>query len=241
MSRNAAEKETGRTTAPHGEWEKALRQLRRDIYSGRRLPRERLVEKDLARDLSAGRMAVRQALARLEEEGLVRIEPYKGAAVAGVSLERILESYRIHAMLEGQAALLAADRLDEGDLTAICETIRRQRALGPDRVQDWQDLNHQFHRLINLKCDNHMLVELIRRYSQFTSYWFIVMSAPGRIPTNIDEHREILEALSRRDGSSARELMENHIIGSGRYLVDFVRQHMPLGLWGEGAETERKD
>ena len=207
--------------------------LRRDIYSGIRLPRERLVENELAKTFSVSRVVVREALSQLQKEDLIIIEPYKGAVVAEISLSHIFESYQIVAMLEGFAALLAAERLTPKDFQILEKNLEQQRSLEAGKVQQWQDINHQFHRTINIKCNNQRLIDLISQHSRFTSYWFIVLSAPGRIPTNIEEHASILKAFSRRDAEEARRLMERHIIGAAEYLVEFMRENVPVGMWRE--------
>ncbi len=229
--------EGARVTPFQAELTNLLKELRREIYSGIRLPRERLVENSLAKTFDVSRMVVRQALMQLETEGMVTIEPYKGAAVAEISLAGIFESYQVVAMLEGFAAMLSAERLEHEDLNGLKRNLDEQRALEIENVQDWQKLNHKFHRDINLKCGNQRLIEMIRQNCQFTSYWFIVLSAPGRISTNIEEHEAILAAFEQRDGESARRLTESHIISAGHYLVDFMRKNVPVGMWRDCQET----
>ena len=214
--------------------DKVLSGLRREIYSGIRLPRERLVENDIAGAFKVNRMVVRQALAQLQNDGLVVIEPYKGAAVAEISLSRMLENYQVVAMLEGYAAYLAVDHLDDDDIKNLEHNLERQQALDINDIQKWQQVNLQFHRIINLKCRNERLVELIRQNIQFTTYWFIVLSSPGRIRTNIQQHQEILQALKDRDRDKARSLTEEHLVSAGRYLVDFMKKNVPVGMWRQG-------
>lgn len=226
--------ENAKTTPFQTEVAHVLSELRREIYSGLRLPRERLVENDLAKLFSVSRMVVRQALTHLESEGLVTVEPYKGAAVAEISLVRIFENYQVVAMLEGFAARLATDRLSAEDIRTLHQNLARQRTLEIQNVQDWQKLNHEFHRFINLKSGNQRLIELVRQNSQFTSYWFIVLSAPGRIATNIAEHESIVAAFERAEAEEVRRLVENHIISAGEYLVDFMRKNVPVGMWRDG-------
>lgn len=220
-----------RTTTLQSELGKVIQDLRREIYSGIRLPRERLVENDLAKAYSVSRMVVRQALTNLEADGLVSIEPYKGATVAEISLSRIFECYQVLAMLEGFAAMLSAERMTKADLRVLEKNLNRQRTLEIKNVQEWQSVNHQFHRTINLKCGNERLIEMIRQHTQFTSYWFIVLSAPGRISINISEHEAILEAFSKNLPEEARRLTERHLISAGEYLVDFMRKNVPIAVW----------
>jgi DNA-binding GntR family transcriptional regulator len=223
-----------KTTVFQTELTKILRGLRHEIYSGIRLPKERLVEKELAEAYQVSRMVVRQSLTQLASEGLVVIEPYKGAAVAEISLVSVMEHYQVVAMLEGFAAMMATERLSAADLEVLRLNIEEQKSLEMGDVQGWQAVNHHFHRVINLQCGNSKLIDLIRRHVKFTSYWFIVLSVPGRIPINIEEHQNVLEALNRRDPQEARRLVERHLMGAGEYLVDFLQKNMPAGIWRDG-------
>ncbi|MBW2103172.1 MAG: GntR family transcriptional regulator, partial [Deltaproteobacteria bacterium] len=146
---------------------KVLRALRKEIYSGLRLPRERLVESDLALSFSVSRMVIRQALATLKTEGLVEIAPYKGASVAPISIKSIRENYQILSVLEGFATGLAAAGLRPEDLDNLKNIVKQQRALDPGDVKEWQRLNQDFHRTIEKACGNRRLGELIRRYAYF--------------------------------------------------------------------------
>lgn len=232
-------KKAQRKTGFQEEVDKVVHGLRHEIYSGLRLPRERLVESPLAEVFSVSRMVVRQALSRLETEGLVEIAPYKGATVATISLGRIYENYQILSMLEGFAALLATDRMSEKDVDKLSRLVEKQRDIKTENVRQWQKLNQDFHRTINLKCGNDRLVDLIRHHVQFTTYWFLVLSVPGRMPRNIEEHLAVIDAFSRKDGDLARKLMERHIMGAGEYLVEHLQRAQPLGILGKGMEGKR--
>jgi len=212
------------------EVDKVLRTLRSEIYSGLRLPRERLVENTLAESFSVSRMVIRQVLSQLDSDSLVEIEPYKGATVAAISVDRIYESYQVLSMLEGFAAMLAADRFSQGELESLRKLVIRQQNLHTDNVKEWQTLNQSFHRSINLKCGNERLIRLIHQHVQFTTYWFLVLSVPGRIPKNIEEHTAVIDAFTKRDREKARQLMERHIMGAGEYLVEHLRKTIPAGM-----------
>ena len=227
-------KSNSKTTNFQAELEQVVHALRKDVYSGQRLPRERLVEKDLSDSYGVNRMVVRQALSKLEAEGLVTLEAYRGASVAEISLEGIRESYQVVGMLEGYAAGLACPRLTPQDLQKLGKNLAKQKDVLLENVNRWQELNIGFHRTINLNCGNRRLIDLIRQNSTFRSYWFIVLSVPGRISTNLKEHEALLGALQERNSESARAIMEKHLLGAGEYLVEFLRKNVPIGIWREG-------
>jgi len=205
--------------------------LRRDVFSGIRLPRERLVETNLAEAFSVSRMVIRQVLSNLEKEGLVVIEPYNVASVAEISLDLIYENYQIIAMMQGYAAFLSATRLTPQDLQTLETLLDAQKKIGANDVKEWQVLNHKFHSIINLGCGNSKLIQLIRQHSQFTSFWFLVLSSPGRIPIGIAGHAAVLETLKKRDAQQSRILIEKHIIEAGKYLIDSTKENLPIGVW----------
>ena len=214
------------------EADKVTHALRQQIYSGRRLPRERLVETALSESFSVSRMVIRQVLNTLKGEGLVEIEPYKGASVAAISIEQIFQGYQVLSMLEGFAAKLATDLLIPKDLERLNRILDEQRRLDGDDIKAWEVLNRSFHRIINLRCGNDRLIQLIRQHIQFTIYWFLVLAAPGRITKNIKEHEDVLKAFERKDGEKARRFMERHILGSGKYLTKHLHASLPAGMLG---------
>ncbi len=220
-----------KTTDSQNDADAVASRLRRDIFSGIRLPRERLVETSIAEAFSVSRMVIRQVLSNLEKEGLVVIESYKGASVADISLDLIYENYQIIAMMQGYAAYLSATRLAPQDLLALETLLKAQKKIGADNVKEWQILNHKFHSAINLACGSSKLIQLIRQHSQFTSFWFLVLSSPGRIPIGIAGHAAVLEALKKRDPQQSRILIEKHIIEAGKYLIDSTKENLPIGVW----------
>lgn len=219
-----------KTTASQTELDRITRKLRNDIYSGARIPRERLLENALAETFAVNRMVVRQALNQLSSEGLVVIEPYKGASVAEISLNRIYENYQIISTLEGLAASIAADRLSSKDIATMDDTLKKQIKIDPENVKDWHDLNRRFHRTFIYRCGNERLIELIKVNVRFTNYWFFILSMPGRIYENIEEHKEILRSFKKKDSETARNLVERHIMGAGEYLMETISENMPVGM-----------
>ncbi|MBU4574916.1 MAG: GntR family transcriptional regulator, partial [Proteobacteria bacterium] len=145
---------SSKTYSFHSDIDFVIKNLRTEIYSGQRLPRERLVEKDLADTYKVNRMVVRQGLSKLESEGLVFIEPYKGASVAEISLEDVYEKYQIIAMLEGYAAGLATEKLGKEEVQNLENNLAEQDAVQLENVANWHRLNIEFHKIINLHCGN---------------------------------------------------------------------------------------
>ncbi len=141
-----------RTTPPEGPAERtsdAYALLRNEIVSGRFHPNERLVEADLARLLGAGRSAVRAALVRLDQEGLVVLEPNRGARVRLVSDREALEIEEVRVILEQMIIRHAAQRVTAADLRDLHRSVgQMQERLREGNPLGYSELNAEFHQRI---------------------------------------------------------------------------------------------
>src|SRR5579872_6278394 len=127
----------------------AYHQLREAIVAGQFHPNERLVEAAVAERIGAGRTAVRAALVRLDQEGLVTLERNRGARVRHISDREALEIEEVRAALEGLLARRAAEHATPADLSELHEVIEamRTRVEGGDSI-GYSELNARFHQII---------------------------------------------------------------------------------------------
>ena len=188
----------------------ALRRLigRGDLGSG-----ERLVETELAERLGLGRNAVRTALARLEQDGLVEREPYRGARVRVISEAAAVEILEARAVLEGLAARYAAQRAtpeDIGDLRAILAERRRLRAAGD--LLAISELNASLHRRIVGIALLPTIAKLIEGLkAQNVRHQFRTILSPGRPAQSLAEHRAIVDAIASGDPDVSEAAMRAHL------------------------------
>ncbi len=187
--------------------------LRAAIVAGRLLPNERLVEADLARRLGVGRSAVRTALARLEHEGLVELEPHRGARVRLVSVPEAVEIVQARAVLEGLAASRAARNAtdaDVADLRAILAEMRRLLDAGD--LLTASDTNAVLHRRL-LEIGGHAtanrLIDGLR--SQLVRFTYRTILVPGRSERSFAEHTAIVDAVAAHDAAAAEKAMRRHL------------------------------
>jgi len=204
--------------------------LRKEIYSGHRLPHEHLTENKLAEDYSTNRMIIRKVLNELAAGGLVSIEPYKGASVVAVSIDQIYDTFNVMSMLEGFSAKQAVKNITNQDLNKLRINLEQQKKVEQENTKKWQALNYEFHRIINLKSGNQQIIHLIRQNAQFTNYWFLSMSGVDFKPA-IKAHEKILKALIDRNGDKARKYMEEHITFRVKRLVDHIKDRIPVGMF----------
>jgi DNA-binding GntR family transcriptional regulator len=196
-----------------------LDRLRHMVFVGEYEPGERLVEEQLARSLGVSRTPVRQALTRLEAEGLVEIVPNRGAMVRGFSIEEVWDVYDLRAMLEGHAARLAAVRIEKAELVRLRGVAAEMEKVDPRRFADRQDetrwlvaRNQEFHGGIVEAGRNGRLRLLIDRTVELPLVFkaFFWYTAEERYISN-HHHRQILRALEQSDGERAEILMREHV------------------------------
>lgn len=189
------------------------RQLRESIVSGRFQPNERLVEADLADLLGAGRSAIRAALVRLDQEGLVQRSPNRGARVRLVTDREALEIEQVRAALEQLLVRLAAPRATARDVAALRADIARMRA----RVADgdplaYSELNASFHQRIWAIAGNQVGTSLLNTLkSQSIRFQYRTILQPGRLQRSLAEHETIVEALAARDPDACEAAMRVHL------------------------------
>ncbi len=200
---------------------RAYNHLESAILTGRLKPRERLVEKALAERLGMSRTPIREALRRLEERGMVRILPHRGAVVSDISPSDVENIYAVRSYLEVFAARLAAQRISRAGLTWVAgmEAVHAKLAGGRD-VRSLMLTNDRFHDAIYGATENPCLVELIQQLRrQVHVVRFNAWALPERIARSLAEHRRMVEALEAGDGDGLAELTQGHIqVAKDTYL-----------------------
>ena len=188
-------------------------QLRADIVAGRLLPNERLVEADLTQRLGVGRAAVRTALARLEHEGLVELEPHRGARVRRVALGEAVEILQARAVLEGLAVRRAATQATEEDVVALrAILVEMRRLLDAGDLVGASDTNAVLHKRLREIGGHETANRLIAGLrSQLVRFEYRTILVPGRSEHSFAEHTAIVDAIAARDPRAAEEAMRTHL------------------------------
>ena len=214
----------------------AYRQLRNEIVSGRFHPNERLVEAELARLLSAGRSAVRAALVRLDQEGLVTLEPNRGARVRLISDREALEIEEVRVILEQLIVRHAAQRVSAADLRDLRRSIAEMRQrLQEGNPMGYSELNAEFHQRIWRIADQQTAARLLANLkSQSIRFQYGTILRPGRTEQSLREHERIVETLASRDPDASEAAMQQHlsqVVGTLRWAIE-AHQHQPIWLPG---------
>lgn len=193
--------------------EYVYRHLKNLILEGKFKTGDRLVERELAKKMQISRTPIREALFRLEAQGLVKTIPRKGVVVESISKEKIVEIFDILSVLEGLASKLAAKKTDSRMSEMCGQWIERIRQF----LQDHQDDEiEKFHMDV---CDflykaakspklYLMLIDLTDYIRAFASVGY---TKKGRMEEAMGEHIQILDAIRKGDAEKAQLLSERHI------------------------------
>jgi DNA-binding GntR family transcriptional regulator len=187
--------------------------LREAIVRGELAPNARLIESDISSEFDMSRGAVRTALIRLEQEGLVVREPHRGARVRPVSDEEAVEILQARAVLEGLAVRLAAERIDDAGANRLQACLARQRQLlGVGDLLGASDVNADLHAtLLELSGHGTALRLIDALNSQTVRYQYRTILIPGRSAASVAEHASIVEAVVAGHPDEAESAMRRHL------------------------------
>jgi len=191
--------------------QRVAEELRRSILTNRRRPGERLVEDRLSEELGVSRVPIREALRMLAGEGLVDMQPRRGASVADVSPEVARDLVEVRATLEGLNARLAARHHDGAIVVSLQRVLEAgNRAAKSKNVDDLVRLNGEFHDGLAEAGRNTILWDIMRVLRERTSLVFAANTA-RRARQDWDEHSKILEAVIDGDEDLAAMLATRHV------------------------------
>ena len=180
------------------------------IASGEIGPGTPLVETALAEWCQVSRTPVREALKRLEQDGIV-IRSDRGLTVRERSQEEILDIYEIRVLLEGMAARTAAARRSAIDLINLRRAAEAMYKETPSDDDAMASSNRAFHHVLWRATHNEPLNDLLTRLDyQLARYPATTLSQPGRWEESLGEHRELVDAIEARDEDLAEEVARRH-------------------------------
>ncbi|SDH68233.1 DNA-binding transcriptional regulator, GntR family [Pseudomonas panipatensis] len=196
--------------------------LREAIISGQMAEHEPIRQDEIAQVFNVSKIPVREALKRLEAEGLVEFQRNKGALVTKISEPELAQMFEVRVLLEAQAIRLAVPNMSEATF-ARAERICAE-FVGEDDVGRWAELNWELHACLYEPAQRPFLVGLIRSiHDKLERYLRMQMSLSAGKERADQEHREIIAACRAGDAERAAQLIEEHIKGVCRTLYE----HLP--------------
>lgn len=193
--------------------EVAYERLREAIVNLSLPPGTQLKEASLAKHLGISKTPIREALVRLEGEGLVEVEPYRGATVRGYSEEDLKEIFELRGLLEGFSAARAAEIADEGWRDRLVANISDSReALAKGQSDRLANLLKEFDELLQDCTDNPRIRELLEQIqSHVERIGWLTVSIPGRLEESVEQHVTIADAILAGRVRTAEMAMRSHI------------------------------
>ena len=206
-----------KTHAPrHGSRsEHVYRRLRDAIQLGEFKSGHRVMEIEVAEWLKVSRTPVRDAIRRLEAEGMLEHEPRNGLVVARLDRQAVMELYAMRETLEGTAARLCARHASDMEIQDLADLIERERQIQGD-LEALPPHNRRFHQAIHRGAHNRYLEKSLVAISDLGLLGSPLMSLPQRARTAVTEHAQIVEAIQRRDPDAAEEAARNHVRAAQR-------------------------
>jgi DNA-binding GntR family transcriptional regulator len=203
--------------------------VRELIMAGRLKAGEFIRTEWLAEELGISQTPVREGLLALRGEGFLALEPRRGFRVLELRRSDVEDLFAVQAHLAGELARRAATQLTPVQLDDLHKVQEHLVAAAAESQHDKvEELNHQFHRLINRSADSPKLTLLLSVAVRYVPRKFFY-SIEGYSEASAKDHQAILAALRRRDGARAAKAMQRHIEHAGQLLRDHLNAGDPLG------------
>ncbi|MFQ6014481.1 MAG: GntR family transcriptional regulator [Anaerolineae bacterium] len=188
-------------------------------------PGKRLIENELAQQLGMSRSPVREALKRLQTEGLVEVIAHQGVIVADVALTSVHELYLILGALEGLACREASQRCGNDTLSQMATILERMgEAAINEEFAEWTRLNLEFHRVSRQDCGMPHLLRLIEdTWHRILRFHFYVGAAAQRSKDGVGEHETIYAAMKEQAGERIEQVVRAHYLNAAESFSRFLR------------------
>lgn len=199
--------------------------LRQAILRGELKPGERLMEIQLANKLGVSRTPIREAIRKLELEGLVLMIPRRGAEVAEITEKSLRDVLEVRDALEVLCVELACDRIAKEDIQALKDAAKEfEMALQGGDVTEYAEADVKFHDIIYYATDNQKLIQLLYNLrEQMYRYRVEYLKRKDVHSILLEEHEHIIECIEKKDKEAARLAIRTHIENQAKTVSDTIR------------------
>ena len=188
--------------------DRAYQEIRGLIVSLELAPGTVIDERDLMERLQIGRTPVREALRRLALERLVAVYPRRGMFVTGVDIRQLTRLSEVRAVLEPEAARLAAERATPADR----EELDRLLAELDAGESELMELDERIHRAVYRAAHNDLLESTLEQYYALAlRIWVLALEHRQDLEAAVEAHRDLVQAIRDGDGERAAEIMRDHV------------------------------
>lgn len=204
----------------------AYARLLEAIRSGDLRPGDRLTETKLASFLEVSRTPVREAMRRLEDDGLIVHEPRLGAVIRSLDYSEVMELYEVRTVLEATAARLAARSASDLEVSELA-ALNEDMASAVNDPRRMFELNRQFHLSLLDAAKNRFLVKTVNALQKtLLILGPSTLAESERAQQSVDEHGAVLAALRDGDGDAAEAAMKQHIENAQRLRLRQLRERI---------------
>lgn len=201
----------------------------RAIVEHRLLPGAKLVEQKLGDRFGVSRTVVRQALFRLSELKLVRLEPARGAFVAAPSIKEAREVFAVRRMVESQMLRELIDHIRPADIRKLKAHLKAEReAVARIDVPTRTKLLFDFHVRLAEVLGNQVLVDLMQELVSRCSLITLMYQSADNAQNSNAEHARLLKAIEHKDADLALRLLHDHLESVEKQLIDAPRISLPV-------------
>jgi DNA-binding GntR family transcriptional regulator len=195
-----------------------------EIIAGTRAPGSHLNEQELAERFKVSRTPVREALRQLSSAGLADINARRGAFVARIPIERLIQMFEVMSELEAASARLAARRMTAAEKAVLAKTHSSyEKYVTAADVSEYFDASNEFHRLVYAGAKNDVLQEMAQAlYSRLAPYRRRQLALSRRTQKSYSEHGKVLSAIQAGDAQAAEEAMRGHTGVVGDNVMDLI-------------------
>ena len=205
--------------------------LRQAILKGELEPGERLMEMQLAEQLGVSRTPIREAIRKLELEGLVLMIPRRGAIVAKITEKDLKDVLEVRASLERLSTKLACERMEEETIEELREAQEAfKAALRGDDITLQAQKDVEFHDVIYKSTNNLRLIQMLNNLrEQMYRYRLEYLKDGTSHQKLVEEHEAIIEALSRRDTEETTNIMVGHVYNQEQAVMRKIHEAESTG------------
>ena len=198
--------------------------LRRAILKGELKPGERLMEIALAEKLGVSRTPIREAMRKLELEGLVVMVPRRGAQVANITEKDLNDVLEVRIALENMAIEKACARITEEEMTALENAaLDFQSAIGTGSLEDLAQADEDFHEQIYQASGNRRLMQVLGILrEQIYRYRIEYLKEEDTYHQLVEEHRQMTQAIRERDVARAQALSFSHLENQRKAIIHSI-------------------
>ncbi len=188
-------------------------ELKRQILVGEIAPGTRMMEVELADVMGVSRTPVREAIRKLEKEGLVTIEPRKGAYASNISIKDMVDVLEVRQGLEGMAAAIASGRITEKQKTDLLNIVEKYKAaVESANIEEIIKYDEEFHSMIIAISGNKTLMQVFSTVQELAlRFRYIYYDDFNRYESMPREHQLIEEAIMSGDAEKARVAAGDHV------------------------------